>query len=64
MNLQKAQRNWKGESDKGALGYFVVSGGGSTPKPYRLKISVGSLYNMLALLYLLVRQKLGVMPTT
>ena len=33
-----------------------------TPKPYRVKISVGSFRNMLALPYLLVGQKLADMP--
>jgi len=48
------------ESGRGALGYYIVSDG--TPKPYRVKISVGSFRNMLALPYLLVGQKLGDMP--
>lgn len=48
------------ESGRGALGYFIVSDG--TPKPYRVKISVGSFRNMLALPYLLVGQKLADMP--
>jgi NADH-quinone oxidoreductase subunit D len=48
------------ESGRGALGYYVVSDG--TPKPYRVKISVGSFRNMLALPYLLVGQKLADMP--
>ncbi len=50
------------ESGRGALGYYVVSDG--TPKPYRVKISVGSFRNMLALPYLLVGQKMGDMPAT
>lgn len=50
------------ESGRGALGYYVVSDG--TPKPYRVKISVGSFRNMLALPYLLVGQKMGDMPST
>ena len=50
------------ESGRGALGYYVVSDG--TPKPYRVKISVGSFRNMLALPYLLVGQKLADMPAT
>ena len=48
------------ESGRGALGYYVVSDG--TPRPYRVKISVGSFRNMLALPYLLVGQKLADMP--
>ncbi|TLY10688.1 MAG: NADH-quinone oxidoreductase subunit D [Thaumarchaeota archaeon] len=48
------------ESGRGALGYYNVSDG--PPKPYRVKISVGSFRNMLALPYLLVGQKLGDMP--
>jgi NADH-quinone oxidoreductase subunit D len=50
------------ESGRGALGYYVVSDG--TPKPYRVKISVGSFRNLLALPYLLVGQKMGDMPST
>lgn len=50
------------ESGRGALGYYVVSDG--TPKPYRVKISVGSFRNMLALPYLLVGQKMADMPAT
>jgi NADH-quinone oxidoreductase subunit D len=48
------------ESGRGALGYYIISDG--TPKPYRVKISVGSFRNMLALPYLLVGQKLADMP--
>jgi NADH-quinone oxidoreductase subunit D len=48
------------ESGRGALGYYIVSDG--TPKPYRVKMSVGSFRNMLALPYLLVGQKLADMP--
>ena len=48
------------ESGRGALGYYIVSDG--TPKPYRVKISVGSFRNMLALPYLLVGQRLADMP--
>jgi NADH-quinone oxidoreductase subunit D len=48
------------ESGRGALGYHIVSDG--TPKPYRVKISVGSFRNMLALPYLLVGNKLADMP--
>jgi len=50
------------ESGRGALGYYVVSDG--TPKPYRVKISVGSFRNLLALPYLLVGQKMADMPAT
>jgi len=48
------------ESGRGALGYHIVSDG--TPKPYRVKISVGSFRNMLALPHLLVGQRLADMP--
>jgi NADH-quinone oxidoreductase subunit D len=48
------------ESGRGALGYYIVSDG--TPKPYRVKMSVGSFRNMLALPYLLVGQRLADMP--
>jgi NADH-quinone oxidoreductase subunit D len=48
------------ESGRGALGYHIVSDG--TPKPYRVKISVGSFRNMLALPFLLVGQRLADMP--
>lgn len=50
------------ESGRGALGYYIVSDG--TPKPYRVKISVGSFRNMLALPYLLVGQRMADMPAT
>jgi NADH-quinone oxidoreductase subunit D len=50
------------ESGRGALGYYIVSDG--TPKPYRVKMSVGSFRNMLALPYLLVGQKMADMPAT
>ncbi len=49
------------ESGRGALGYYIVSDG--TPKPYRVKISVGSFRNMLALPFLLVGNKLADMPS-
>ena len=49
------------ESGRGALGYYIVSDG--TPKPYRVKISVGSFRNMLALNHLLVGNKLADMPS-
>lgn len=48
------------ESGRGALGYYIISDG--TPKPYRVKISVGSFRNMLALPHLLVGAKLADMP--
>jgi NADH-quinone oxidoreductase subunit D len=48
------------ESGRGALGYYIVSDG--TPKPYRVKISVGSFRNILALPHLLVGQRLADMP--
>ena len=48
------------ESGRGALGFHIVSDG--TPKPYRVKISVGSFRNMLALPFLLVGQRLADMP--
>jgi NADH-quinone oxidoreductase subunit D len=48
------------ESGRGALGYYIISDG--TPKPYRVKISVGSFRNMLALPHLLVGQRLADMP--
>lgn len=48
------------ESGRGALGFHIVSDG--TPKPYRVKISVGSFRNMLALPYLLVGKRLADMP--
>jgi NADH-quinone oxidoreductase subunit D len=48
------------ESGRGALGYYIVSDG--TPKPYRVKMSVGSFRNMLALPHLLVGQRLADMP--
>jgi len=48
------------ESGRGALGYHIVSDG--TPKPYRVKISVGSFRNILALPHLLVGQRLADMP--
>ncbi len=48
------------ESGRGALGYYIISDGGT--KPYRLKISTGSFRNILALPFLLVGSKLGDMP--
>lgn len=49
------------ESGRGALGYYIVSDG--TPKPYRVKMSVGSFRNMIALKHLLVGAKLADMPS-
>jgi NADH-quinone oxidoreductase subunit D len=49
------------ESGRGALGYYIISDG--TPKPYRVKISVASFRNMLALPFLLVGSKLADMPS-
>ena len=49
------------ESGRGALGYYIVSDG--TPKPYRVKLSVPSFRNMLALPYLLIGSKLADMPS-
>jgi NADH-quinone oxidoreductase subunit D len=49
------------ESGRGALGYYIVSDG--TPRPYRVKMSVGSFRNMLALPHLLVGAKLADMPS-
>lgn len=49
------------ESGRGALGYYIVSDG--TPKPYRVKLSVGSFRNILALPYLLIGSKLADMPS-
>jgi NADH-quinone oxidoreductase subunit D len=49
------------ESGRGALGYYIISDG--TPRPYRVKISVPSFRNMLALPFLLVGSKLADMPS-
>jgi NADH-quinone oxidoreductase subunit D len=49
------------ESGRGALGYYIISDG--TPRPYRVKISVGSFRNMLALPHLLIGSKLGDKPS-
>jgi NADH-quinone oxidoreductase subunit D len=49
------------ESGRGALGYYIISDG--TPRPYRVKISVGSFRSMLALPFLLVGSKLADMPS-
>jgi NADH-quinone oxidoreductase subunit D len=48
------------ESGRGALSYYIVSDG--TSRPYRVKISVGSFRNILALPHLLVGSRLGDMP--
>lgn len=67
---EKLQNNIKGppgesfkrvESGRGALGYYIISDG--TPRPYRVKISVGSFRNLLALPFLLTGSKLGDMPS-
>ncbi|HEY6536590.1 MAG TPA: NADH-quinone oxidoreductase subunit D [Candidatus Nitrosocosmicus sp.] len=66
---EKLQGNVKGspgetykrvESGRGALGYYIISDG--TSRPYRVKISVGSFRNLLALPFLLVGSKMGDMP--
>ncbi len=49
------------ESGRGALGYYIISDG--SPKPYRVKMSVGSFRNMIALPHLLVGSKLADMPS-
>lgn len=49
------------ESGRGALSYYIISDG--TTRPYRVKISVGSFRNLLALPFLLVGSKLGDMPS-
>jgi NADH-quinone oxidoreductase subunit D len=49
------------ESGRGALSYYIVSDG--TSRPYRVKISVGSFRNILALPHLLVGSRLGDMPS-
>ncbi len=48
------------ESGRGSLGCYIVSDG--KPEPYRLKLSVGSFRNLIALPYLLKGEKLGNMP--
>jgi NADH-quinone oxidoreductase subunit D len=48
------------ESGRGALGYYIISDG--SPRPYRVKMSVGSFRNILALPHLLIGSKLGDMP--
>ena len=49
------------ESGRGALGCYVVSK--NKPEPYRVKLSVGSFRNLIALPYLLKGEKLGNMPS-
>jgi NADH-quinone oxidoreductase subunit D len=49
------------ESGRGSLGYYIVSDG--KPEPYRLKLSVPSFRNLIALPYLLKGEKLGNMPS-
>ena len=66
MKLQSNPKSIPGESYKrvesgrGALSYYIVSDGSS--RPYRVKISVGSFRNILALPHLLVGSRLGDMP--
>ncbi len=48
------------ESGRGSLGCYIVSDG--KPEPYRLKLSVPSFRNLIALPYLLKGEKLGNMP--
>ena len=48
------------ESGRGSLGMHIVSDGKA--QPYRLKISVGSFRNLIAMPYLLKGEKLGNMP--
>lgn len=67
MKLQSNPKSIPGESYKrvesgrGALSYYIVSDGSS--RPYRVKISVGSFRNILALPHLLVGSRLGDMPS-
>jgi NADH-quinone oxidoreductase subunit D len=49
------------ESGRGALGYYIVSDG--KPRLYRVKISVGSFRNILALPHLLVGSRMADMPS-
>ena len=49
------------ESGRGALGCYIVSK--NKPEPYRVKLSVGSFRNLIALPYLLKGEKLGNMPS-
>ena len=48
------------ESGRGALGMHIVSKG--KPQPYRLKMSVGSFRNLIAMPHLLTGEKLGNLP--
>jgi NADH-quinone oxidoreductase subunit D len=48
------------ESGRGSLGCYIVSK--NKPEPYRLKLSVASFRNLIALPYLLKGEKLGNMP--
>ena len=48
------------ESGRGAAGCHIISQG--KPEPYRLKLSVASFRNLIALPYLLKGEKLGNMP--
>jgi NADH-quinone oxidoreductase subunit D len=48
------------ESGRGALGHYIVSDG--TPKPYRHKMSVPSVRNLLALPYLLKGARMADLP--
>jgi NADH-quinone oxidoreductase subunit D len=48
------------ESGRGAAGCYIISK--EKPEPYRLKLSVGSFRNLIALPYLLKGEKLGNMP--
>jgi NADH-quinone oxidoreductase subunit D len=48
------------ESGRGALGHYIVSDG--TPKPYRHKMSVPSIRNLLAMPHLLKGAKLADLP--
>jgi NADH-quinone oxidoreductase subunit D len=49
------------ESGRGSLGCYIVSDG--KPEPYRVKLSVPSFRNLIALPYLLKGEKLGNMPS-
>ncbi len=48
------------ESGRGALGCYIVSD--KKPEPYRVKLSVPSFRNLIALPHLLIGEKLGNMP--
>lgn len=49
------------ESGRGALGAYIVSD--KKAEPYRVKLSVGSFRNLIAMPYLLKGEKLGNMPS-